>query len=105
MGEFERGLIVGLFITSGHFGGDGRRPHAIVKMHLRNEPLLRLLERLFPGSKVYGPYRQGGRIFLQWVARGKTLSSLLSALDSVDLRSISPHAFERLQAMRERYGV
>ena len=63
----DEGLVVGLLIGQGHFGGDGRQPHVTLKMHIRHEALLRWLEDRIPGSRLYGPYDHGGRLF-QWMA-------------------------------------
>ena len=30
---FETGLLVGLLVGEGHFGGDGRQPHVTLRMH------------------------------------------------------------------------
>ena len=39
---FTSGLVLGLLIGGGHFGGDGRQPQVTLRMHVRHEPLLRL---------------------------------------------------------------
>ena len=71
--EFEKGVLIGLLVGEGHFGGDGRQPHVTLRMHVRHEALFRWLERTFPGGKLYGPYHHGGRHYFQWMARGSYL--------------------------------
>src|SRR5437764_13352716 len=71
--EFDRGLLLGLLIGEGSFGGDGKQPQITVRMHVRHEAVFRWLEHRFPDSRVYGPYHHGGRSYFQWMARGTTL--------------------------------
>jgi hypothetical protein len=63
--DLERGIVVGLLIGEGHFGFDGRRPQIVVRMHVRHDPLLRWLQRLFRGGALYGPYHRDGRHWMQ----------------------------------------
>ncbi len=37
MDEFDSGFLIGLLVGEGHFGGDGKAPHVIVRMHTRHE--------------------------------------------------------------------
>ena len=105
LSEFERGLIVGLLVGEGSFGGDGRQPQIVVKMHVRHERLLRWLTGAIPGSKLYGPYSHAGRHFFQWMARGQVLArEVLPILDEAGFDLIDDHAAARLAKMRERYG-
>lgn len=102
--EFEEGLLVGLLIGEGHFGGDGRQPQVTLRMHVRHEAMFRWLERTFPASRLYGPYEHSGRRYFQWMARGPFLrEELLPIL----VRRISPridgHAHQRLREMIDRY--
>jgi hypothetical protein len=103
--EFEEGVLTGLLIGEGHFGGDGRQPQVTLRMHERHEALFRWLERTYPGGRLYGPYEHGGRRYYQWMARGAYLrDELLPMLG----RRISPvldrYAFARFTGMCERYG-
>ena len=101
----DEGLILGLLVTQGSFGGDGRQPHVIVKMHVRHEALLRWLAERIPGSRVYGPYAHGEREYFQWMARGRALvENLLPLLDSHVTADLDPPAAERLAAMHAKYG-
>jgi hypothetical protein len=101
----EEGLIVGLLLTQGSLGGDGRQPHVIVKMHVRHEVLMRWLAERVPGSRVYGPYSHGDREYFQWMARGRALiNNLLPLLDAHVTTELDPPAAERLAAMHERYA-
>lgn len=98
----EQGIVVGLLIGQGSFGGDGRQPQIAVKMHVRHERLLRWLVERFPRTKLYGPYDHSGRTFYQWMARGEALvDDVLPVLDAV---TVDDHAAERLRLMRERYA-
>src|SRR5262245_16031308 len=59
------GVLVGLLVGAGHFGGDGKKPEITLRMHVRHEALFRWLERHFPGGRVYGPYSHAGRNYYQ----------------------------------------
>jgi hypothetical protein len=101
----EEGIVIGLLLTQGSFGGDGRQPHVIVKMHVRHERLLRWLAERIPGSRMYGPYAHGGREYFQWMARGRALvENLLPLLDAHATPELDPPAAERLAALHEKYG-
>jgi hypothetical protein len=103
--EFEAGVVVGLLIGQGSFGGDGRQPQVTLKMHVRHERLLRWLAERFPRTRLYGPYSYDGRTFYQWMARGKALvDDVLPYLDQGVVQALDEHAGARLQAMRERYA-
>jgi hypothetical protein len=105
LGEFERGLLTGLLIGEGHFGGDGRQPHVTLRMHARHEPLLRRLTEWVPGSKLYGPYHHGGRHYCQWMARGAALHSLLRELASarIPIEQLDSHVASRFARMLDTY--
>jgi hypothetical protein len=101
----DEGIVVGLLIGEGHFGGDGRQPQVTVRMHVRHETLLRWLVERFPRSRLYGPYHHGGRHYFQWMARGDALvSDLLPVLERHITAELDGHAFERLAAMTNRYA-
>ena len=68
--DIDIGVLVGLLVGEGHFGGDGRQPQITLRMHVRHEALFHWLEREFPGGKLYGPYHHSGRHYYQWMARG-----------------------------------
>ncbi|HVR09365.1 MAG TPA: hypothetical protein VMW75_15055, partial [Thermoanaerobaculia bacterium] len=53
--DLEVGILVGLLVGEGHFGGDGRQPQLTLRMHTDHEVLFRWLQRTFPGGKLYGP--------------------------------------------------
>jgi hypothetical protein len=104
MSEFERGVVVGLLIGEGSFGGDGKQPQVTLRMHVRHEPLFRWLVERFPQSRLYGPYHHGGRSYFQWMARGETLvRHLLPVLEQELNPELDEHAAGRLNAMIERY--
>jgi hypothetical protein len=105
LNERDEGVVVGLLIGQGHFGGDGRQPHVTLKMHIRHEALLRWLQDRIPGSRLYGPYDHGGRRYFQWMARGPALiEELLPVLEACISPDLDGHAHERLTAMTERYA-
>ena len=104
--EVEEGLLVGLLIGEGHFGGDGKQPQVTLRMHTDHEALFHWIERTFPGGRLYGPYHHGGRHYFQWMARGEFLRDvLLPLLDRLLTREIDGKSFERFQAMRENYRL
>jgi hypothetical protein len=105
LSPLEEGVIVGLLIGEGHFGGDGRKPQVTLRMHVRHEALLRwLLERL-PRSKLYGPYDHAGRHYFQWMVRGPALiEDLLPVLERHISPELDAHAHARLVTMTERYA-
>lgn len=105
LSDLERGLVAGLLIGQGSFGGDGRQPHVMLRMHVRHEALMRWLEAHFPRSRLYGPYHHGGRSYFQWTARGPALiDDLLPILEDVVGPELDGHTAERLSAMCERYA-
>ena len=103
--ETERGLVAGILMSEGSFGGDGRQPHVILRKHVRHESLMRWLVARFPRSRLYGPYHHGDRSYFQWVARGRALvEDVLPVLDGLIVPELDAHAAARLQEMRERYS-
>jgi hypothetical protein len=105
LSPFDQGLLVGLLIGEGSFGGDGKQPQITLRMHVRHEAVFRWLEQRFPESRLYGPYHHGGRSYFQWMARGRTLvRDVLPILEGVLDGSLDGHAAQRLEAMHERYA-
>lgn len=105
LSDFERGVVVGVLIGEGSFGGDGRQPHVTLRMHVRHESLFRWLIGLFPRTRLYGPYTHGGRSYFQWMARGPALvHDLLPILELGLAHGLDDPAANRLEAMRERYA-
>ena len=105
LSELEEGLIVGLLIGEGHFGGDGRQPHVTLRMHVRHEALMRWLAARLPRSRLYGPYHHGERHYFQWMVRGRALAEdLMPILDRHLTPELDGHASARVAAMRERYA-
>ena len=101
----DEGIVVGLLIGEGHFGGDGRQPQVTVRMHVRHAALLRWLVDRFPRSRLYGPYSHGGRHYFQWMVRGEALAlDLLPILERHLTPALDAHAAGRLAAMTERYA-
>jgi len=104
--ELERGIVVGILIGEGHFGGDGRYPHITLRMDTRHETLFRWLLALFPRTRLYGPYHHGGRHYFQWMARGDALAQdVLPVVEDVLTDAIDTRTAERLRDMKTRYAA
>jgi hypothetical protein len=105
LSDLERGLLVGVLIGEGHFGGDGKKPQITLRMHVRHQALFHWLRDRFPRSRLYGPYSHGGRNYYQWMARGAALAEdVLPLIEDVLTDEIDAHAAERVRAMRARYA-
>ena len=59
------GILLGVLVGEGSFGGDGRQPAITVRMHTRHEALFRRLTEIVPGSRLYGPYHHSARSYFQ----------------------------------------
>jgi hypothetical protein len=105
LSALDEGLIVGILIGEGHFGGDGRQPQITLRMHVRHEALLRWLHARIPRSRLYGPYHHGDRHYFQWMARGPALTQdLMPILERHIGPDLDAHTYARLTQMRERYA-
>jgi hypothetical protein len=103
--DFDRGVIVGVLVGQGSFGGDGKQPQVTLRMHTRHEALFRWLTDRLPESRLYGPYHHGGRSYFQWMARGRGLvRDLLPLLEAEINPQLDGHAAYRLRTMTERYS-
>jgi hypothetical protein len=103
--DYSLGILVGVLVGEGHFGGDGVRAQVTVRMHVRHERLFRWLEQRVPGSRLYGPYEHGGRRYFQWMVRGTALVDWLLPQLAGRLDQLDDHAAARLRAMRARYRL
>jgi hypothetical protein len=103
--EFESGFLFGLLVGEGHFGGDGRQAQITLRMHVRHEAMFRWLEQAFPGGRLYGPYRHGGREYYQWMARGSFLRDALVPFLASRRGYMDAHVAGRFEAMCARYGL
>lgn len=102
---FERGVLVGILVGEGSFGGDGKQPQITLRMHVRHEALFRWLVERVPRSRLYGPYRHGDREYYQWMIRGRALvHDILPILDAELRPALDAYAFSRLEQMRNRYA-
>jgi 16S rRNA (guanine527-N7)-methyltransferase len=102
--DIERGLVTGLLIGEGHFGGDGQQPQITLRMHIRHEAIFTWLQGLFPRARLYGPYHHGGRSYYQWMARGRVLAEdVLPVVESVLTDRIDTHVSGRIREMRANY--
>lgn len=106
LNDFETGVLVGLLIGEGHFGGDGKQPQISIRMHTDHEALFRWLVATLPGGRLYGPYHHGGRSYYQWMARGDFLrQQLVPLLDRTPLTELDGKAAARYREMKERYRL
>ena len=104
--DFDRGVIVGLLIGEGSFGGDGKQPQVTLRMHVRHEALFRWLVERLPATRLYGPYTHGGRSYYQWMARGRALvRDLLPILEGELDDHLDGHAASRFRAMLDGYAT
>lgn len=105
LSERDKGIVAGLLIAEGHFGGDGKQPQITLRMHVRHETLVRWLHARFPRTRLYGPYHHGERSYFQWMARGEALvADVLPVLDEILVPELDAHAAARLAGMVEHYG-
>lgn len=103
--EFERGVVIGLLVGEGSFGGDGKQPQVTLRMHVRHRALFQWLMERFPSTRLYGPYHHGGRSYYQWMARGRALvTEVLPLLEEELNGALDGYAAERFDAMRARYA-
>ena len=103
--DLERGIVVGLLIGEGSFGGDGKQPQVTLRMHVRHEALFRWLVERLPDTRVYGPYSHGGRSYYQWMARGRALvRDVLPLLEHELHDGLDAYATARFEGMLERYA-
>ena len=105
LSDLDRGIVAGVLIGEGHFGGDGKYPQVTLRMHTRHEALFRWLQSRFPRSKLYGPYNHGGRSYFQWMARGAALAEdVLPVVESVLTDELDAHVASRVREMRANYA-
>ena len=105
LSAFDQGLVAGILIGQGSFGGDGKQPQITLRMHTRHEALFRWLMERFPRTRLYGPYHHGDRSYFQWMARGQALvEDVLPVLDAALTPGLDGHAAERLTEMRAQYA-
>jgi hypothetical protein len=103
--DFERGVVVGILVGEGSFGGDGKQPQVTLRMHVRHEALFQWLIARFPRTRLYGPYGHGGRSYYQWMARGPALvDDVLPLLEEAVTDDIDGYATQRLREMCDRYA-
>jgi hypothetical protein len=104
--QFEVGVLVGVLVGEGHFGGDGRQAHVTLRMHTDHEQLFRWVMDTFPGGRLYGPYHHGNRSYFQWMARGPFLRDhLVPMLDRYLTADLDARTYNRYQEMKRRYGM
>ncbi len=105
LSDFDRGFLIGLLVGEGSFGGDGRQPQVVLRMHVRHEAIFRWLQARFPRCRLYGPYHHSGRSYYQWMARGRALvEDVLPLLEGGLLAERDGYSAKRFHAMCERYA-
>jgi hypothetical protein len=103
--DLELGLVVGILIGEGHFGGDGKQPQVTLRMHVRHEALFKWLHALFPRTRLYGPYHHDKRHYYQWMARGAALAEdVLPLVEPVITDRLDSHVAGRMHEMKARYA-
>jgi hypothetical protein len=103
---FSAGVLLGLLAGEGTFGGDGRQPHVVLRMHVRHERLFLWLKARFPYARLYGPYHHSGRDYYQFMWRGTALRyGLMPWLESLPWEEIDGYSYDRYRTMKERYGL
>jgi hypothetical protein len=103
--DFDRGMIAGILIGEGHFGGDGRQPQVTLRMHVRHESLFKWLQARLPGARLYGPYEHSGRRYYQWMARGEVLvRDVLPIVEAALAGGVDAHVSSRVDEMRSKYA-
>ena len=101
----DQGLVAGILLSQGSFGGDGTQPQITLRMHTRHEALFRWLMERFPRTKLYGPDHHGERSYFQWMARGQALvEDVLPVLESTITPEVDGYATSRLTEMRAQYA-
>jgi len=105
LSPYDRGLLIGLLIGEGSFGGDGKQPQVVLRMHIRHEALFHWLMERFPRTRLYGPYHHDGRSYYQWMARGQALvEDLLPILEASLTPALDARSADRFEAMCARYA-
>ena len=105
LSDFDRGLLVGLLIGEGSFGGDGKQPQVTLRMHVRHEAIFHWLVDRFPATRLYGPYHHGGRSYYQWSARGRYLREVIVPLVQRHRDLLDAYTAARFDTMCERYTI
>lgn len=102
--DFDTGVLVGLLVGEGHFGGDGKQPQVTLRMSVRHQAIFRWIEEKFPGGRLYGPYSHNDRHYYQWMARGAYLRDVLFPLLVQHMSpQLDEHSWQRFQTMMETY--
>ena len=106
LNSFAEGVLVGVLVGEGHFGGDGRQPQVVLRMHVDHASLFAWIERSFPGGRLYGPYDHSGRRYYQWMARGPFLRQVvMPILDRHLTEEVDARAYGRYLNMKTTYRV
>ena len=80
--DFDRGVIVGLLIGEGSFGGDGKQPQVTLRMHTRHEALFHWLVERFPRPGCTGPTTTAAaRTTSGWLVDVRSFDDVLPLLE------------------------
>lgn len=102
--DFDTGFLIGILVGEGSFGGDGRQPAILLRMHTRHEAVFHRLQKIVTGARLYGPYHHSGRSYFQLAIRGPALKRLIPTLDKYLTPSLDQHAYDRYTAMKQNYA-
>lgn len=105
LSEFDLGYLLGLLVGEGHFGGDGKQPHVVLRMHVRHSDVFAWMRERVPGGRLYGPYEGRGRIWYQFMIRGTYLKTVFLPVILPPLKSLDSHVWGRAAKMCDRYGI
>src|SRR5579862_3309574 len=91
---FALGILLGVLIGEGHFGGDGKQPQVTLRMHVRHRRLFDWLLQRWPTGRLYGPYDHSGRNYYQLMFRGNALKRrLLPLLEALPWSEIDDYSY------------
>ena len=103
--EFEAGLLFGLLVGEGHFGGDGRQAQVTLRMHVRHERLFRWLEESFPEGSSTVPTTTAAASTSSGWRRGRFLREALVPFLAQRRAWMDEYVGARFDAMCERYAL
>ena len=100
-----QGLVAGVLIGEGSFGGDGKQPQITLRMHMRHEALFRWLDGAVPAHAALRARTTtaGARTSSGWRAAGAGGGRPAGPRGGVT-PELDAHAAARLDAMRSDYA-
>ena len=101
----DEGIVVGLLIGEGYFGGDGRQPQVTLRMHVRHEALLRWLSSASRARASTGRTTTAGATTSSgWRAARRWWRTCCRCSSAHITPDLDAHAHERLTTMTGRYA-